>query len=192
MRGWMVLCAMLVACAANAENLLENPSFEKAAGERVPGWNWEGGAAHAMCRADLAVARSGKVSLCLMNPTPRAPNVFSSSRRLWAFRPKPYTLSCTSRPTRAASLDRGGRRWQTPLFPAAKTEGGSACRLIFNRTGRDEFTLRINTDSATTGLWIDDVMLEPGAAATAFVYDAPLAVGESRLRSSRSTPARIW
>ena len=184
MRGWMVLCAMLVACAANAENLLENPSFEKAAGERVPGWNWEGGAAHAMCRADLAVARSGKVSLCLMNPTPRAPNVFSSLTQTVGVSPNSrYTLSCYVK-TDAGGVAwiGGGRRWQHRFSLPAKTEGWQRVVGSFStEPGETQFTLRINTDSATTGLWIDDVMLEPGAAATAFVYEAPLAVGESRL-----------
>ncbi|HNX33390.1 MAG TPA: beta-galactosidase [Kiritimatiellia bacterium] len=184
MRGWTVLCAVLIAWMAVAENLLENPSFEKADGERIPGWDWQGGAAMATCQANPAIARSGKSSLCLKNPTPQQPNVFGSLTQTVGVSPNSrYTLSCYVKTDGGGvAWIGGGRRWQHRFMLPAKTAGWQRVVGSFaTEAGETQFTLRINTDSATAGLWIDDVMLEPGAAATPFVHEAPLADGESRL-----------
>ena len=179
--GWIVAGSVGVLRAAN---LLENASFERSAGDRFPGWSWEGGAAQATCQADPAAARSGKLALCLKNPTPQRPNVFGSLTQTVGVSPNSrYTLSCYVR-TEAGGVAwiGGGRRWQHRFPLPAKTAGWQ--RVVGSFTtepGETQFTLRINTDSATAGLWIDDVMLEPGAAATPFVYEPPLADGESRL-----------
>ena len=184
MRGWMVWCTVLCAWAGNARNLLENPSFEKAGDERIAGWNWEGGAAHATCLADPAIARSGKVSLCLKNPTPQAPNVFGSLTQTVGVSPdQRYALSCYVKTDGGGiAWIGGGRRWRHRFALPAKTAGWQ--RVVGSFTtepGETQFTLRINTDSATAGLWIDDVMLESGASATEFLFEPPLVDGESRL-----------
>jgi len=184
MREWTVLCAVLIAWAADAENLLENPSFEKADGDRISGWDWQGGAAMATCRPDAAIARSGKIAICLKNPTPQHPNVFGSLTQTVGVSPNSrYTLSCYVKTDGGGvAWIGGGRRWQHRFMLPAKTEGWQRVVGAFaTEPGETQFTLRINTDSATAGLWIDDVMLEPGAAATPFVYEPPLADGESRL-----------
>jgi hypothetical protein len=65
-------------------------------------------------------------------------------------------------------------------FPA-KTEGWRRVVGSFDTApGETQFTVRINTESETGGLWLDDVMLEPDGAATPFLYEPPLAAGESR------------
>jgi hypothetical protein len=184
MRVWIGLCVVFCAAAGNAENLLENPSFEKFDGERIAGWHWEGGKARAACAADPAAARSGRVSACLKNPSPLAPNVFGSLTQTVGVIPNQrYTLSCYVKTDGGGSAWLGGgRRWEHRFALPAQTEGWQRVAGSFTTApGETQFTVRINTDSATEGLWIDDVMLEAGGAASAFVYEPPLADGEARL-----------
>ena len=186
MREAAVLGVVLLAAAGvvRGENLLENASFEKHGREQVAYWQWSGGTAKATCEIDRGVSRSGKASLCLRNPSARAAHVFGTLIQTVGVRPNTrYTLSCYVKTDEGgAAWIGGGRKWEHRFALPRKTSGWQRVVGSFDTLpGETQFTLRINTDSATDGLWIDDVMLEEGPAATAFVYDAPLAAGESRL-----------
>ena len=186
--GWI---AAFCGAAASAENLLNNPSFEKVVGEKASDWSWEGGEARATCAPDDGAARSGKASLRIQNPSPLKPNVFGSLTQTVRVRPgQRYTLSCYVRTDGGGrAWIGGGRRWQHRVALPAKTEGWQRVAGSFDtEPGETQFTLRINTDSETAGLWIDDVMLEPGGSATEFLYEPPLAAGESRLQVTPFEP----
>ena len=168
-----------------AQNLLSNASFEKVANDKIADWEWNSGAAHATCLPDAAFAHSGKTSLCLKNPTPKQPNVFGCLTQTVRIRPNQrYTLSCYVK-TEGGGVAwiGGGRRWEHRFVLPSKTEGWQRVVGSFVAAADEsQFTVRIHTDSATAGVWIDDVMLELGNTATAFLYEPPLAAGESRLR----------
>jgi hypothetical protein len=137
-------------------------------------------------------ARSGKASLCLKNPSARKPNVFGSLTQTVRVHPnKRYTLSCYVKTSGGGEAwIGGGRRWEHRFALPAQTEGWQRVVGSFTTAqGEAQFTVRINTDSATDGLWVDDVMLEAGGAATAFLYEPPLAAGEVRLTLSPFDPS---
>jgi len=190
MRCLLFLCVSVSVATVHAENLLNNASFEKTEGDKIAEWEWSGGVAKATCQPDAAVARSGKTSLCLKNPSPLKPNVFGTLAQTVRVRPNQrYTLSCYVKTESGSTWIGGGDRWQHRFALPKKTEGWQRVTGSFNTVdGETQFTVRINTDSETAGLWIDDVMLEPGGAATAFLYEPPLAPGESRLRLSPFEP----
>lgn len=178
-------CLILSVTAARAANLLNNPSFEKPGRDGVPaGWEWQGGAANATCARDGAEARSGGASVRLRNPSALAPNVFGSLTQTVRVAPnRRYTLSCYVKTAGGGSTwIGGGKRWEHRFRLPSKTEGWQRVSGSFT-TAADEtrFTVRVNTDSETAGLWLDDMMLEEGDVATAFAFEPPLAAGESRL-----------
>ena len=86
-RGPLALAAVtaLAAAAMDAgaggrrwKNLLRNPSFEAVGPSGVPaGWHWAEGRAKASLVVDEAVARSGKRSAKIVNPTAKEPHVYS-------------------------------------------------------------------------------------------------------------------
>ena len=186
MREAAVLGLVLLAAASavRAENVLENSSFEKYYGEEIAHWKWSGGTAKATCEIDERVSRCGKASLCLKNPSAHAPNVFGTLTQTVIVHPnRRYTLSCYVKTDNGGvAWIGGGRKWEHRFALPAKTNGWQRVVGSFDTLPNEtRFTLRINTDSATPGLWIDDVMLEEGPAASAFVYTPPLAPGEARL-----------
>ena len=188
MGDWMshlilFICVALCAAAGHAENLLNNPSFEKTDG-LIVGWEWQRGHANATCEIDASVARSGRASIRIKNSSPQMPNVFGSLTQTVRVSPNQrYTLSCYVKTDGGGvAWIGGGRHWQHRFGLPRKTEGWQHVIGTFAaEPGETQFTVRINTDSETEGLWIDDVMLESGDSATEFFYEAPLAAGESRL-----------
>ena len=184
----MAFCAFL----GNAANRVDTPSFEKFDTSEIAGWRWEGGSAHATCTTDSAVARSGKVARCIKNPSPQGPNIFGSLTQTIRVSPnRRYILSCYVKTDKGGiAWIGGGRNWEHRFRLPEKTEGWQRVVGSFATTaGENQFTLRINTDSATSGLWIDDVMLEEGIHATPFVFEASLEKGESRLILSAFDPS---
>lgn len=185
--GFLIVCVTM----GHAANLTDNPSFEKFDAVEITGWRWEGGSAHATYTTDSTAARSGKVALCIKNPSPQGPNIFGSLTQTIRVSPnRRYTLSCYVKTDKGGiAWIGGGRNWEHRFRLPEKTEGWQRVVGSFTTTaGENQFTLRINTDSATPGLWIDDVMLEEGIHATPFVFEAPLEKGESRLILSAFDP----
>lgn len=191
MRLFFALGFLCTAGTLCGQNLLDNASFEKADPSRLAAWEWHSGAARATCEPDTAEARSGTASLCLKNPSPQSPNVFGCLTQTVRVRPNQrYTLSCYVKTADGGvAWMGGGIQWQHRFLFPKKTEGWQRVVGSFTTAaGESQFTVRIHTDSATAGLWIDDVMLEPGGEATAFLYEPPLAAGEVRLRLSPFDP----
>ena len=164
-----------------ARNLLPNPSFEEVDAGLPEGWRWWSGKAKAQLSVDHTVARSGKKSLRIVNPTAQAPHV--CGRLATSVRLTPggtYTLSCyvkSSQPGRA--WIGSGSKWQHRFaFPA-----GNDWTRVVGTFEADALLQDINiiSESPTNGLWIDDVKLEPGPTASPYVYQEPLAPGQTEL-----------
>lgn len=191
MRALLCLFAFASIAQARAQNLLGNPSFERVDGETIVGWQWRGGIGKATCRIDRQIHRSGKVALCLKNPTGRKPHVYGTLTQTVRVRPgKRYTLSCYLR-TDAGSHAwiGGGRKWEHRFAFPRKTDGWQRVIGAFNTgTGETQFTVRILVESETAGLWVDDVMLEEGGVPSRFHYEPPLEPGEARLLVSPFEP----
>jgi hypothetical protein len=162
-------------------NLLPNPSFEAVEAGQPAGWRWLPGAAKAEFALDTVVARSGRQSVKIVNPTPRAPNVYGrlvAGVRLTEGRT--YTLSCYVKSDDPGVAWIGtGKKWEFRFaFPAAP----DWTRVVGTFEANDSsLEVMILSESVTKGLWVDDVQLEPGATATPFVYREPLQPGQTEL-----------
>lgn len=189
-----LVAACLSVLAATAQNLVENPTFERHQGDAPDGWRWEAGAAKAVQVVDTQVARSGKASLRLSNPTAKGPNVYSTLTQTVGVKPNAtYTVSCYVRSDDAGLVwIGGGKKWEHRFtFPRnTKGEWQRVVGTFATASGETTFTLRILTESPTAALWIDDVQLEAGDKATDFVYVAPLEPGQSRLDLSPFDPGQ--
>ncbi len=187
----IVLSAMLMLAAPSSaagkrwRNLLRNPSFEAVAESGVPvAWVWTQGSARARLVADDTMARSGKRSVKLVNPTPRAPHVFGSLvQEQWVRPGRAYVLSCYVK-SKAAGVVwiGGGKRWQHRFaFPARADEWTRVVGRFTTEPDERRFRVMILTESPTDGIWIDDVMLEEGAEPTEFVMDRQMKQGQAAL-----------
>ncbi len=190
----LFIAACFSVLAATAQNLVENPTFERHQGDVPDGWGWEAGAAKATQVVDTQVSRSGKASLRLSNPTTKGPNVYSTLTQ--AIRVKAnatYTVSCYVKSDDAGLVwIGGGKKWEHRFaFPRdTKGEWQRVVGTFTTTPGETTFTLRILTESPTAALWIDDVQLEAGSQPTDFVYIAPLDPGQSRLDLSPFDPGQ--
>ena len=164
--------------ALSNKNLLPNPGFEKSDANGTPsGWTWDRRNTDATCTVDRSAAHRGKASIKLTNGTPFGAHVFGS---LWLNRPirliegKTYTMSAWVRsPSPGIVQLIGGGNWQHRA--AVPTTGQSWRRIAqtFTAGPNDvDFTLHINTESPTSGAWIDDVKLEEGDSSTLDPPDA--------------------
>jgi hypothetical protein len=153
-------------------NLLSNPGFEETKPDGSPaGWQWDRRNTDAACVIDRAVAHRGGKSLLLTNGTAYGAHVYAM---LWRTRPaaltegKPCTMSAWVKSDAPGIVSLvGGADWQ--VRAPARATGGQWQRIwkTFSPGPKDcHFTLRINTESPTRGVWIDDVKLEEGTAPT--------------------------
>ena len=159
-------------------NLLVNPSFEQIDGQGIPsGWQWDRRNTDATCTTDRDNARGGRQCLRITNGTSFGAHVYGM---LWPKQPtkltagKPYTMSVWMKSDSPGVMNLiGGGQWQ--YRAPFSTTGGQWRRhaLTFTPGPEDcDFTIRINTESPTSGVWIDDIKLEEGASAT---LDSPAA-----------------
>ncbi|NOY81342.1 MAG: hypothetical protein GXP31_10100 [Kiritimatiellaeota bacterium] len=185
--GLLFLLCLTATC--RGVNLLKDPSFEIRAAGETGAWRWEPGRAKAQLIVDTSRARSGKASVCLKNSTPRAPHVYGQLNQSVQLEVgKTYTLSCyVWTEDGGAVWIGGGRKWQFRFPFPKKTEGWQRVAGTF-KADDTTFVVRILSESPTDGVWVDDVQLEPGDAATAFVYAPPLRPGECRLRVNSFEP----
>jgi hypothetical protein len=153
-------------------NLLTNPGFEEAEASGIPkGWNWDRRNTDAICRTDRSQAHHGRQSLFLTNGTDFGAHVYGT---LWRAEPiklvsgKTYTMSAWVKSEAPGIMSLiGGTDWQ--FRTQASPTGGKWFRITKSFTPGPadcNFTLRINTESVTSGAWIDDVKLEEGSTAT--------------------------
>jgi len=186
MHRWLAVPILLVALPlTGAENLVRNPSFEQfdEAGRALV-WQWHAGRAVGEHAFDTQLARTGRASLRITNPTPRAPHVFCHLEQTIAVSPnRQYTLSAYARGGHAGGAwIGGGEGWKVRrVLPA-----GSAwqrCEITFT-SGPEEraWTLMILSEDGGPPLWIDDLQLEEGPRATAFELPQPLEPGAMELR----------
>ncbi len=153
-------------------NLLPNPGFETLDSAGNPtGWQWAQRNTDAACTVDRAQAHRGQHSLIITNGTSFGPHIYGM---LWLKDPihlaegKTYTMSAwvKSEAPGVFSLI-GGGDWQFRAS-ANRTDGRwQRISKSFTVGPKDvDFTLRVNTESVTPGVWIDDLKLEEGATPT--------------------------
>ena len=154
-------------------NLLPNPGFEALDSAGLPaGWQWDRRNTDAACVIDQTRAHHGRQSLFITNGTAFGPHVYgmlwlTQSVRLSAG--KPCTMSAWVKSDAPGILNLiGGGDWQYRV-EASRTDGQwQRIWKTFTPAAHDaDFILRINTESPTAGVWIDDVKLEAGTAPTA-------------------------
>lgn len=201
LRVALVSCATVIALGlwslaalgqiGERKNLLPNPSFEVAGDGGLPvGWDFRDSGAGAKATLDNTIAHSGRRSIKLTNPHGHQPHVYGTL--FCAVRVKPsttYTFSLYAlSDAPGGAWFGGGPQWERRQ--AITPTGGQWRRFSLTfRTGAEEtvFEPRINVDSQTEGLWIDDVQLEEGDRATDFTAPVVLQKGESHLSIRRAT-----
>jgi hypothetical protein len=182
---WVCLAAALsLATVRAAGNLLANGSFEQAVDGAPAEWHVDAGRAGAVITVADGLARSGAAVLRIVNPTAEAPHVYGSVIQTVKVKADtPYTLSCYVQTRQGGKAwIGGGADWQYRFaLPEVAADWQRVVGNFTTAAGEERFTVRLLTESPTNGLWVDDVQLEEGRVATDFVYEAPLALGESRL-----------
>jgi len=184
--GLVVICCMPAAAEGQRwRNVLRNASFEEVAEKGEPvAWHWAQGRAKATATVDATVARSGKRSLKVVNPTAKEPHVYSFlGQEAWVRPGRAYVLSCYVKSGAPGTVwIGGGADWQVRApFPATQ-DVWTRVAVPFE-TGGDvrRWRVMILTESPTEGVWVDDVMLEEGEEPTEFVMDRPLGAGQTVL-----------
>ena len=187
--AWVASLMAGAACGQPADaNLIANAGFELVHKGKVLHWSISPGRAKAELAADDTTARSGKRCLRIANRAKRQPHVYSHITQLVDVLPnREYTLSCYVKSASAgAAWIGGGRRWEHRFAFPAKPEQWQRVVGTF-KTAPDEtsFRVMILTESPTQALWVDDVKLERGAQATAFVHEPILDPGQAHLTLTR-------
>jgi Beta-galactosidase/Carbohydrate binding domain len=171
--GKVTLGRVTVAPLQVNRNLLTNASFETTPprGTIPEGWIWERRNTDATCLAVPGVAHGGRQSIRFTNGTPFGAHVYGT---FWSARPvrldagRPYTMSAWVKSDDPGIVSLvGGSAWQFRV--QARATGGRWERIAatFTPAGNDgDFTFRINTESPTQSVWIDDVKLEQGSEPT--------------------------
>jgi len=160
------------------KNLVTNASFEETNAQSIPiGWSWAPRNTDATLRVVSDRARSGKRSLFITNGTPLGAHVYGTAEYLQPLplqAGKRYTLSAyVHSPDPGIAWIGGGSEWQFRMRLPASPEGWQRVSMTFTPGERDvPFVLRINTDSPTKGIWIDDIKLEEGETSTPFCDDS--------------------
>jgi hypothetical protein len=188
------LLTLVCSCAFSATNLLENPTFETAAKGVPTSWHWEGSRAKATLTVDTTVARSGKASVKITNPSARKPHVYGSLSQTVSVAPnRKYTFSCYVRADDAGTAwIGGGQKWEHRVALPRNTKGQwqRVSGTFTTGGGEKSFALRVISESKTDGIWLDDMQLEAGGTPTPFVYYPPLEPGQVRLELSAFDPGQ--
>ncbi len=153
-------------------NLLHNAGFEAAGPRGIPAeWQWDRRNTDATCSVDTTTVHCGRRAIKITNGTAFGAHVYGM---LWQPRPlklaagKPYTMSAWVKSDAPGIVPLiGGREWQFRI--QAHATGGQWHRIqkTFTPAAEDcDFVFRINTESPTAGIWIDDVKVEEGPGAT--------------------------
>jgi hypothetical protein len=175
--------AVEVKAATPTPNLLPNASFEQIDARGIPvGWQWERGKTNAKCLSYSNDGHSGRRCIKLVNGTNQAKDVYGM---LWNPQPVkikagvPYTLSAWVKSDLPGIVQLiGGGDWQ---FRVAVPPTNGQWRRIgktFTPEAKDcDVIVRINTESPTLGVLVDDVKLEEGGTPT---IDAIRAEGHAK------------
>ncbi|MBI3920103.1 MAG: carbohydrate binding domain-containing protein, partial [Armatimonadetes bacterium] len=185
--GVLIALLSIPAGARTRKNLVYNSGFELENNGLPEGWQWSEGKAKARLKVDHSVSHSGHSSAKLTNPSPEAPQVYGLLRQTIQLQAgQTYTLSCyvhsspaSSRVSLVGAWFGGGHQWLLRKVLPANPDGWQRIALTFTAKPEDtRFDLIIVTDSVTDGLWIDDVQLESGVAATDYESNKPLQPGQ--------------
>ena len=152
-------------------NLVPNFSFEQTRNGLPVGWTWDRRNTDATLAVDDHVPHNGRRSIRVRNNTPRGPHVYGS---LWTDPPirvspdTQYTLSFYARSENPGyGWVGGGQDWRVRvLVPSTKGRWRRYSQSFRTNGDEESFVLRVNTDSPTPNLWVDDVKLEEGNVAT--------------------------
>jgi hypothetical protein len=167
-------------------NLLPHAGFEDVApgGSAPAGWIWERRNTDATCVTVDNLARSGRRSLRITNGTAFGAHVYGTLWQEKAVRlelGRPYTFSAWVKSDVPGIVSLvAGQGWQ--FRAQASSTGGRWQRIAVTFTPGEQdrdFRARINTESPTQGVWIDDVKLEAGPEPT---LDPP--TGDATARTS--------
>lgn len=152
-------------------NMTPNFSFEDIQDGVPTGWRWDRRNTDATLTIDEEQSHTGRRSIKIRNGTSFGAHVYGS---LWVDPPIPvkpktrYTLSFYAlSDLPGAAWIGGGQGWR--IRKSISPTNGKWQRFSTSfTTGADEttFSVRINTDSPTTGFWVDDIKLEEGDSAT--------------------------
>ncbi len=134
----------------------------------IEGWIWWiSRNADARCELDNKVTHSGRYSVRLTNRTPLQPHVFGTLHLTQPVKlqaGKPYTLSAWVKSDNpGAAWIGGGSKWQFRCY--FKPTGGKWQQFVLTFVPEEadtDFIVRINTDSVTEGVWVDDLALVEG------------------------------
>ena len=158
-------------------NLLSNPGFKEIGPNGIPnGWQWDRRNTDATCSVDRTIVHCGRHPIAITNGTGYGPHVFGM---LWHSRPvklaagKPYTMSAWVKSDSPGIVSLvGGSDWRFRVQVRPTAGQWRHIWKTFTPRRRDcDFVLRINTESPTPGVWIDDVKLEEGTAPTVDLVD---------------------
>lgn len=173
------------------KNLINNSSFENLNDNQPGSWYWSGGQANAILTVDEQVAHSGKRSVRIQNPTPQAPNVYGHLESKVRLVPgTTYTLSCWYRsedPGQAWIGGGHGWRIRSSLQPTG-TQWRRLSVTFETKPEERDFSVMINTDSTTTGIWVDDIQLEEGDQATDYEAEPTVEPGQTLLQLQKAEP----
>ncbi|MCX7045696.1 MAG: beta-galactosidase [Candidatus Sumerlaeota bacterium] len=166
------LKAVAVEALPSGRNLLSNPGFEEPSPKGVPsGWQWDKRNTDATCAIDRGVAHSGQCSIKLTNGTARGAHIYGMLWRAQALsliEGKSYTMSAWVKADASGSVQMiGGADWQIRVHVPDTDGQWRRVSGTFKAGVKDNaFVLRINVEGPTRGVWIDDVKIEEGTAAT--------------------------
>jgi hypothetical protein len=183
-------CALvaLTACLfASAQNLVQNSSFEAVDSHGRPvGWIVSPGRANAEISVIEGESMSGSHCLQIKNPTGYGPHIYGSiSQRLppLMLAGKEYTISFYAKSANPGYVwYGGGQSWRFRKRLELPNDEWTRVSFTIRPENRDmPFEFRINTDSKTDGVLIDDVQIEEGTQATPYVWLPPLQENQARL-----------
>ncbi len=162
--GVCLFLAVLGATAAEPPNLVANPGFEEAAEGRPAGWEWfTANGARASLAVDTAVFRSGAASVRLASSSPLTPHVYGSLwQRVRGLLPhRAYEVTLWARGEGVGTCwFGGGKDWSQRIsIPPGTYDWRAVSGQIETGPGETGFDLRLNVDSVTRALWVDDVSL---------------------------------
>jgi hypothetical protein len=163
---WLVLCGARTATAAPDQPHLANGGFESWRADGTPeGWVWGvGGNAKATLTRDEQVHHKDKASARLSSQSAFAPHVYGGlQQQITALEPgRLYRIRLWVRGQDVGTCwVGGGPGWhaRTPI-PCGTYEWQPVDFLITAGADERAWDLRINVDSTTQALWIDDVTVE--------------------------------
>ncbi len=181
--GVMLTCTAFLGRTAEGAGIVNGGFEEWGSGNSPASWTWgvSGGAAASLAR-DEEVRHGGRYSVRLSSQSEYGAHVYGGlSQRIGGL--KPRTRYCIRVWTKGASVGvcwlGGGVGWETrAIFPEG-TFDWQVVECAFE-TGADEtaWDFRLNVDSITEALWIDDVTIEEVKGIPGVVVDPSITPAE--------------